>query len=130
MFEDIHALIIEDDHSSQDVLQALLERLGVSHTTVSTPVDVTTVLRSLPRLNIIFLDLDLPVKDGYEVLDDIYAEIGKTIPVVAYTAHTTEIVEARKAGFHSFLGKPLNGNKFAEQLESILSDVPVWSRPT
>ena len=33
---------------------------------------------------------------------------------------------AAQAGFHSFLGKPLNVEKFPDQLQQILAGEPVW----
>jgi CheY-like chemotaxis protein len=64
------------------------------------------------------------------VLLDLRDELSVAVPIVAYTAHTSEIVDARDAGFHSFLGKPLSSAKFAAQLADILDNRPVWSRAT
>ena len=46
-----------------------------------------------------------------------------------YTVHVSEIGVARDLGFHSFLGKPLDVDKFPEQLKRILNDEPVWVTP-
>jgi two-component system KDP operon response regulator KdpE len=127
----IHALIIDDDHASVDVITALLDQLGASYTALATSDNIVNSIRALDhQVDVIFLDLEMPVRNGYEVLLDLRDELSVAVPIVAYTAHTSEIVDARDAGFHSFLGKPLNSGKFAAQLSDILDNRPVWSRAT
>ncbi len=77
--------------------------------------------------DIIFLDLEMPDLNGYDVLKELHG-IPKFsgVPVVAYTSHTSEMGFAREAGFHSFLGKPLNSGAFGDQVASIINDRPVW----
>ena len=125
----IHALIIDDDHASVDVIAALLDQVGAGYSALSTSDNIVNTIRALDhQVDVIFLDLEMPVRNGYEVLIDLRDQLGIGVPIVAYTAHTSEIVDARDAGFHSFLGKPLNGGKFAAQLTDILNNRPVWSR--
>jgi two-component system KDP operon response regulator KdpE len=127
----IHALIIDDDHASVDVVTALLDQLGASYTALATSDNIVNSIRALDhQVDVIFLDLEMPVRNGYEVLLDLRDELSVAVPIVAYTAHTSEIVDARDAGFHSFLGKPLSSAKFAAQLADILDNRPVWSRAT
>jgi two-component system KDP operon response regulator KdpE len=127
----IHALIIDDDHASVDVITALLDQLGASYTALATSDNIVNSIRALDhQVDVIFLDLEMPVRNGYEVLLDLRDELSVAVPIVAYTAHTSEIVDARDAGFHSFLGKPLSSAKFAAQLADILDNRPVWSRAT
>lgn len=124
----LYALIIEDNSSDTAVLQSLLSRLNVRYDVIADSRQVASILPQIdPPPNVIFLDLELPGLNGYDVLQRIralpkYAQV----PVVAYTAHSAEMSYARNAGFHSFLGKPLRGAEFADQLERILNDVPVW----
>ncbi|PJF29257.1 MAG: response regulator, partial [Phototrophicales bacterium] len=74
-----------------------------------------------------FLDLEFPNHTGFEIFAKLKA-LPKLadIPIVAYTVHNSEIDTARKAGFHSFLGKPLTLSKFPDQLQRILTGIPVW----
>jgi CheY-like chemotaxis protein len=126
-FKHTNAVIVEDDTPSADVLTDLLERLGVNYTILFDSSSANSAMRQLGKIDIIFLDLEMPDSTGYQVLTAIQSEPDFAgIPVVAYTSHTSEMSNARKAGFHSFLGKPLRGKVFADLLAKILDNQPVW----
>lgn len=122
-----HALIIEDNDLNAEVLSTLLNQYGLTVTVMPVPHNLTGMLRQIEQLDAIFLDIELPGYDGFDVLEEIHAlpEMGN-IPVVAYTVHVSEIDRARRAGFHSFLGKPIKQELFGQQLERILNNQPVW----
>ncbi|HRF96790.1 MAG TPA: response regulator, partial [Aggregatilineales bacterium] len=81
--------------------------------------------------DVIFLDLEMPQSNGYSVLEYIQrAPQLANIPVVAYTTHTSHLNNAKNAGFHSFLGKPIDGRRFPAMLEKILNGEPVWEVPS
>jgi len=130
--EDVHALIIEDDQTSIDVLKNLLDQLAVSTSIirVATGRDVSDSLRTVAVPDVIFLDLEMPGMNGYEVLDLLREdeELG-AVPVVAYTTHISHMNSARRAGFHSFLGKPVDRYEFGDNLIRILSGESVWEAP-
>jgi two-component system KDP operon response regulator KdpE len=125
----IHALIIDDDHASVDVITALLDQLGASYTALATSDNIVNSIRALDhQVDVIFLDLEMPVRNGYEVLLDLRDELSVAVPIVAYTAHTAEMVDARDAGFHSCLGKPLSSAKFAAPRAARGGSRPGWRR--
>ncbi len=127
-FESIHALIIEDDSVSIDVLQSLLRHVGVSHTTISG--HIQDQLDSTPVPDVVFLDLEMPELNGYEVLQLLRAnEHYRNVPVIAYTTHTSHLNAAYDAGFNGFLGKPINRHAFADNLARILQGESVWEIP-
>lgn len=122
------ALIIDDNQSNADVLEMLLKNEGISSTVVALPRNLPVILDELSgQVDVVFLDLELPNHDGFELLEMLKPDsrLGGA-PIVAYTVHTSEINEARQAGFHSFLGKPLDTQRFPDQLKRILDGVPVW----
>lgn len=126
-FAEVHVLIIENDTSSIDVLTQLLDQLGASYTVLEDGRLVLDVVPQLPRVDVIFLDLEMPQVDGYNVLTAIQNTPELTaVPVVAYSSHVSEMSNARSAGFHSFLGKPLQGKHFSSHFSRILNHQPVW----
>lgn len=130
--ENVHALIIEDDQTSIDVLKNLLDQLAVNTSIIRVVNgrDVWDSLRVVAVPDVIFLDLEMPGMNGYEVLDLLREdeELG-TVPVVAYTTHISHMNNARRAGFHSFLGKPVDRYEFSDNLVRILSGESVWEAP-
>ncbi|MBN1310945.1 MAG: response regulator [Anaerolineae bacterium] len=127
-FKGVRALIIEDDQTSINVLQSLLTDLEVTSDVIYDSYTLAENLQATQRPDVIFLDLEMPSANGYTVLEYIRNDAAfEGVPVVAYTTHTSHMNEARRAGFDSFLGKPLSRSEFAEQLEQILNGESIWS---
>ena len=125
-----HALLVDDDSNNLGILSELLTLEGIGYTQVQNPAQLDSVLQSLKKIDIIFLDLELPVMNGYELLEKFKqdARFG-SVPVVAYTVHVSEINHARQLGFHSFIGKPLDAEQFPQQIARILKGERVWALP-
>ena len=126
-----HALIIEDNIKNVRILGILLDRFGVGHTDILNPVDILEMLpvMDMDSINIVFLDLEMPDVNGYDVLDMLKSDVRfSEVPIVAYTAHSSEASNARNAGFHSFIAKPLSPDRFPDQLARILRGEHVWDR--
>ena len=80
-----------------------------------------------PPPDLILLDIQLPVMDGYEVaeaLRDIPA-LSRT-PIVALTSYAMpgDREKALKAGCSGHIEKPINPRTFADQIESFLTADP------
>jgi CheY-like chemotaxis protein len=123
-----HALIIDDDANNLGIMVEMLAAEGITATTVQNPLQVEGVLKTIAHLDVVFLDLEMPGLNGYDVLSRLRAS-SKTggVPVVACTVHVNEMSHARAMGFHSFLGKPLDADEFPEHLARILKGEAVWS---
>lgn len=122
----LHALIIDDDAYSIYVMERLLDQENISYTAVADPTRLAEILQTLDAVDIVFLDLEMPKLDGYEVLAFLKKHIEGKVPIVACTVHTAEINNTRRQGFFSFVAKPLDLDRFSDQLHRILSGVPVW----
>lgn len=122
-----HALVIDDNATNVKVLAALLAKQGVRTTEVTDPRALAALLPTLAPVDVVFLDLEMPGLDGYEVLRILRRRLGAT-HIIACTVHTNEIALAKQIGFDGFVGKPLDGTRFPEQLARILSGEGVWER--
>jgi two-component system LytT family response regulator len=121
------ALVIDDNPSNLDVLAAMLRREGVIPIVVESPRHIAATLDEIDQVDVVFLDLEFPNHDGLQLIGQLQAdERLRGIPFVAYTVHTNEQNEARDAGFHSFIGKPLSVERFPDQLRRILNGHRVW----
>lgn len=123
----ISAIIIDDNPLNNDVLLTLLEQNDVETVAIESPSLLDETLQKFGVPSVIFLDLEFPNYDGFDILVLLRENplLNKT-PIVAYSVHTSEIDRARQAGFDGFLGKPLNAQAFERQLQHILSGMPVW----
>lgn len=122
-----HALIIDDNVKNVNVLANLLADENVSFTRVSDVNRLEAVVADLSAVNVVFLDLEMPGLDGYQVLEWLKSlDQFAGVPVIAYTVHISEIHHANQLGFDGFIGKPLDPDRFPAQLERILSGGQVW----
>ena len=121
------ALIVDDRISNIDVIMRLLEIEGIIPYSVTTPTEIQSVLDEVDKVDLVFLDLEFPQHDGLELVTELQLDERLSgIPFIAYTVHISEQNEAREAGFHSFLGKPLNVERFPDQIRRIILGEPVW----
>jgi two-component system cell cycle response regulator DivK len=120
-----YALIVDDNVQNLKVLAQLLAKQGVIVTEINDPRKVATLLPELEQVDVAFVDLEMPNLTGFEVKDQLKAQFSH-LRVVAYTVHVSEIGVVKNLGFDGFLGKPINPDKFPDQLARILSGQAVW----
>lgn len=122
-----HALIIDDNASNMNVLVRLLDKQEVSSTKVIDPKQLKNALQSIGHVDVVFLDLEMPMIDGFQVFDQLKSDTRfDNTPIIAYTVHVSELNEAHKYGFDGFLGKPLDSDRFPGQLRRIFNGEGVW----
>lgn len=128
--KDAWVIIIEDNPDNLLVATDLLRMIGIeSINSRESGWQGIELAETLPRVDLILLDIQLPYEDGYAVLKKIreHPHLQQT-RVVAVTAdvlpHDEE--KARKAGFDGFIGKPLNPERFPDQIQAVLAGKPVW----
>ncbi len=127
--KDISVLVVEDNVSNFVLIARLLGFLGIHCEWKTSGYEVVEYADTLPKLDLILLDIRLPYEDGYSALKKIReSEKLKTIPVIAVTAEAdqAQINKAKNAGFDGFIGKPLDPDRFPDQINRILSGTPVW----
>jgi len=122
-----HALVIDDNPQNRKVLAQLLAKQGFDCIEVSDPRKLNNTLPTLEEIAVVFLDLEMPGLDGYDVKNLLRAHLGAT-PIIAYTVHVSEINVVKKQGFDGFIAKPVDHVRFPEQLARILNGQPVWER--
>lgn len=128
--ENAYVLVVEDNVPNFVLIARLLAFTGVQRTDwKTTGWGVVDFANTMPRVDLILMDLRLPHEDGYEALIQIRAnEKLKDTLVVVVTAQAspTEMQKAKEAGFDGFLSKPLDADKFPNQIRDILAGKSVW----
>jgi chemotaxis family two-component system response regulator Rcp1 len=126
----IEILLVEDSPSDTDLTVAALSAAKVRNrlSTVEDGVQAMEFLRrqgdyaEAPRPDLILLDLNLPRKDGREVLADLKADDQfKSIPVVVLTTSQAEkdVLQAYKLQASCYVTKPVDFQRFLEVVEAI-----------
>ena len=126
---DITVLVVEDNVSNFVLMARMLGYMGLHCEWKTSGYEVVEFADTLPRLDLILMDIRLPYEDGYGALRRIRASPAlKGTRVVAVTAEASieQLNKARAAGFDGFLGKPLDMERFPDQIRRILSGTPVW----
>ena len=128
----IEILLVEDSPSDTELtLEALRDFTVSNHVSiVEDGVQAMQFLRrqgayaQAPRPDLIMLDLNLPRKDGREVLAEIKGDDNlKTIPIVVLTTSRAEqdILRAYQLNANCYINKPVDFNQFLEVVRSIES---------
>lgn len=121
-----HALIIDDDAYNVYVMQRFLDKENISYTTITETATLEKTLEQLESIDIVLLDLEMPKRDGYEIIEVLRQRLPPDLPIVACTVHTAEVNRTRKLGFSGFIAKPLDMDRFSEQVRRILNGEPIW----
>ena len=116
----VQALIVDDIATNRDVFSQILTRIGVQ---VQTAENGAEGLEQIGRamLDILFLDIRMPVMDGPEMLEHLCERYGREATVVI--AVTASVFDHQRhdyqdKGFSGFLDKPLR----SEQVYACLSE--------
>ena len=126
----IEILLVEDSPSDTDLTVEALAAAKVTNrlSIVEDGVQAMEFLRrqgqyaQAPRPDLILLDLNLPRKDGREVLAEIRSDEKLTaIPVVVLTTSQAEQDVLRAYALHAncYITKPVDFNQFLEVIEAI-----------
>jgi CheY-like chemotaxis protein len=76
----------------------------------------------VPRPDVILLDLHMPRKSGFEVLDELKSDKGfRSIPVIVFSTSTAQEHIARCCAMHAngFLAKPPTMHELADIIDAI-----------
>ena len=122
-------LVVEDNVSNFVLIARMLGFMGIHCEWKTSGYEVVEYADALPHLDLILMDIRLPYEDGFGALRKIRTSKSlKNIPVVAVTAEASsdQMNRAQQAGFDGFIGKPLDPDRFPDQIRRILSGSPVW----
>jgi PAS domain S-box-containing protein len=125
-FQGYRLLLVEDVEVNREIVSALLEDTQIDVDCAEDGAQaVEMFVRDPQRYQIIFMDVQMPVMDGYEATRRIRAldvPEAKTIPIIALTANVfrEDIEKALAVGMNSHLGKPLDHKEMLATLSTYL----------
>lgn len=124
-----HILVVDDEAPTRWGLSLILERAG--YRVIEAPNGkqaLKTILaagETTPPIDLLILDLQLPVMTGLELLDAI-EEKALHLPVLVITGYSDEktVIQLCRKGCQAYLEKPFKPSEVLERVEKILKNPP------
>ena len=127
--KDATVLVVEDNVANFVLIARMLGYLGIHCEWKTSGYEVVEYADTLQRLDLILMDIRLPYEDGFQALEKVRSSprLKETL-IVAVTAEASveQMKRAQEAGFDGFLGKPLDPDRFPDQIRRVLGGDPVW----
>jgi signal transduction histidine kinase/CheY-like chemotaxis protein len=119
------ALVAEDNMVNQMVARKFLSSLGLTVEVVGNGLQAVELLAKDPTFEVVFLDCQMPVMDGYTAAAEIRKLSGSAagLPIVAMTAHamTGDREKCIAAGMNEYITKPVKKEMLAHVLHKVLA---------
>jgi len=116
-------LIAEDEEINYLYFNELLENHGYHTLHARNGCEALEILKAKPDINLILMDVKMPVMDGMEATRTIRKE-NEQIPIIALTAYALEGERKRllAMGFNEYLSKPVDDYILIETLKRFFMD--------
>jgi two-component system cell cycle response regulator DivK len=115
-------LIVDDNRDSRDLIRAILKNFHFEVMEASQGRDALDQIRK-EHPDLVLLDIDMPVLDGFGVVQNIRQEAGfADLPIIAVTAYAMERdrEKALAAGFTAYITKPVRAAGLRRQVQELL----------
>lgn len=107
MLREIKVLAVDDDEMSLEMLSSILASQGVVCSKAANGKEALDILESNPDYDILLLDLQMPVMDGFELLIQCKGNpYLSDIPIIVLASDRHEKIKSLKMGADDFLNKP------------------------
>ncbi|WKY48682.1 transporter substrate-binding domain-containing protein [Eubacteriaceae bacterium ES3] len=113
---DYGVLIVEDNKTNQLIAKSLLESEGFKVFMADNGEDGVEQFKiHQDEINLILMDLHMPVLNGYQAAEKIHS-IADTVPIVAMTADVIDgvIEKCREYGMENYISKPFDPSKMIQ----------------
>lgn len=102
-------LIVDDQESNVQLLEQLLREAGYTAVTSTMQPEEVCALHRANGYDLILLDLQMPVMDGFQVMEGLKSSTADAyLPVIVLTAQPGHKLRALQAGAKDFVSKPFD----------------------
>ena len=111
-------VVAEDDKISQMLINIDIHKFSKEILNVSNGFEAVEVCRKNPDTDLILMDIQMPVMNGYEATRQI-RQFNKNIIIIAQTAFklTGDREKAIEAGCNDYISKPINKNELVSLIQ-------------
>ena len=113
-------LVAEDEEVNYRFLEAVLLRTGAKILRARNGKEAVELFRKIARIDLILMDLKMPVLDGFEAIRIIKKE-KKDLPIIAQTAFAemSEIKKCKTSGCDDYITKPIDISLLTAKIENL-----------
>ncbi len=114
-------LIVDDEIHNSRYLEVILKKLKYNIITASNGSEAIEMCKDHPEINLVLMDIKMPVTDGYEATKQIKI-FRPALPIIAQTAYALAGDEnkALAAGCDAYIAKPIKKDLLLEKIHSVL----------
>jgi len=116
-------LIVDDEPVNVLLLEKMLASKGYSNVVSTNDPTQTLPLYLKHKSDLVLLDINMPVMDGYDVMQQLNNEIGKELaPILVLTAQHTQSFRQRALdnGALDYVTKPFNADELLSRVHNLL----------
>lgn len=117
----VHVLLVEDHEVNRFFLKRLLTDIGLKISTAENGKEAVDRVK-LGGLDLVLMDMQMPVMDGLEATRIIRKDLQSKIPIIALTANVTAAHKRRclEAGMDDYLPKPFETAALLRKISRLL----------
>ncbi|MCF6201004.1 MAG: response regulator [Hydrogenimonas sp.] len=118
----LKVLVVDDDMINRKLMAAMLKKSQLIDEIIeaSDGQEAITLLRDLNDIDIVLLDIIMPIMDGIAVLQIMNSDPKlQNIPVIVLTTDETKKTEALNSGANDFIAKPVRENDIMSKIERL-----------
>ncbi|MCK9605044.1 MAG: response regulator [Methylomonas sp.] len=124
----LRVLVVDDSEINRDMARRILElESAVVYLADDGQVAVEWLSKNSERIDVVLMDIQMPVMDGYEATRQIRETLGlSSLPIIALTAGAfkNQQTAALVAGMNGFIAKPFDVDELITMLQYYLSNKP------
>ncbi len=117
-----HVLLVEDNNINQLVTGEMLTSLGITYDIAEDGQQAVTKIDNAPQYDLILMDVQMPVMDGYEATTALRDKGYTALPIIGLSANAMKEDKslALAAGMDNYLTKPIKRDALAAMLKRYL----------
>ncbi|OQP53975.1 hypothetical protein A4D02_20010 [Niastella koreensis] len=122
----LHILITEDNEANQSLLSHIFRNWNIPFAIANNGQEAIELLKK-KEFNLVLMDIQMPVMDGYTAARKIRNELKLTVPIVAMTAHALpgEKEKCLSYGMNDYITKPVK----QDQLRDLINRFTSFAQP-
>lgn len=124
-------LVVEDNIVNQKLIDFVLRKMQITADIANNGKEAIVLCEKNPAYDLIIMDLQMPIMDGYETTVYLREKMGLQTPIIAMTATAFKEDQEKSAqvGMNDFMVKPFDFNDLYARMVRLLFHVSVQAEP-